>query len=197
MKQVLVLLTFVVFIVSCTEEPVSLPKPRAYPRIIFPEKTYQQFDTGFCQFTFEYPKYASIEQDTTYFDQKAPNSCWFNIIVPQLGSYIYCTYYPLGKENTFDEVVKDAYDFADKHNIKANYIDELPIRKPGNVSGMIFNIEGPVASNFQFFLTDSTKHFLRAALYFKTQAKPDSLAPVLEFMKEDIVHMINTFEWKK
>lgn len=191
------ILVSLIVLTGCTQSPVSLPKPRSYPRIIFPEKTYQQFDTNYCHFTFEYPTYAIIERDSTYFDEKAPDDCWFNIVVPQLGSYIFCTYYPLGNKNKFDKVVNDAFQFADKHNIKADYIDEIPIRKPGHVSGMIFNIEGAVASNFQFYLTDSTTHFLRGALYFKTQPKPDSLAPVIEFLKEDIVRMINTFEWKK
>ena len=85
---------------------------------------------------------------------------------------------------------------VDWHNKKANYIEEQGIRLPNGASGFIFNIEGPAASPLQFFLTDSTRHFLRGALYFNTSVNPDSLAPVLDFVKKDIFHMIETFEWK-
>ena len=96
----------------------------------------------------------------------------------------------------FEKLRNDAFSLANKHNIKANYIDELPIEKPNGVRGFVFNIEGPVASPFQFYLTDvEDQHFLRASLYFNTQARPDSLAPVLDFVKTDLMHLINTFEW--
>jgi gliding motility-associated lipoprotein GldD len=197
MKNYLFLLLCIFILSSCGEDKAITPKPRSYPRIIFPERAYQQFDTNFCNFTFEYPKYAVIEQSKEYFGSPPPNSCWFNIVVPQFAAYIYCTYYPLGKENKFDKVVNDAFTFADQHTIKADYIDELPINKPGHVSGMIFNIEGDVASSFQFYLTDSTKNFLRGALYIKAHTNQDSLAPVINFMKTDVMQMINTFKWKK
>jgi gliding motility-associated lipoprotein GldD len=83
-----------------------------------------------------------------------------------------------------------------EHNKKATFIDEVRFEKPNSVSGFIFNLEGPVATPFQFFMSDSTEHFLRGALYFNTQIRPDSLAPLYEFVKQDISHMINTFAWR-
>jgi gliding motility-associated lipoprotein GldD len=191
-------LTFVVFsLFSCKEESSQTPKPRSYPRVVYPEKKYVPFDTSFCEFTFEYPAYATIVQDTSFFGEKPEDACWFNIYVPEFQSLIFCTYYPLGKKNTLNKVVNDAYKLAGVHNKKANFIDEIPVKLPDNVSGTIFEIEGPVASTYQFFLTDSTKHFLRGALYFNVRTNQDSLAPVVDFMKKDVVHMINTFKWKK
>ena len=84
---------------------------------------------------------------------------------------------------------------ADWHNKKANYIDEMRIERAGNVSGFAFVIDGPAASPFQFYLTDSTQHFLRGALYFNTQARPDSMAPIYQFVEADILKMIETFRW--
>ena len=94
-----------------------------------------------------------------------------------------------------EELKTDAFELADWHNKRANYIDEMIIQKGNSVSGFAFLIEGPAASPFQFYLTDSTEHFLRGSLYFNTEARPDSLAPVYEFIEEDLVHMIETFEW--
>lgn len=182
---------------QCKSESLPTPKPRSYPRVVYPEKKYIPFDTSFCQFTFEYPAYASIIQDTSFFGEQPADVCWFNIYVPQFQSLIFCTYYPLGKKNNFYKVLSDAYKLAGVHNKKANFIDEIPIDRPGDVHGTIFSIEGPVASTYQFYLTDSTRHFLRGALYFNARTNQDSLAPVVEFMKKDVQHMINTFEWKK
>jgi len=192
------LVLFSTLILSCGDPAVLTPKPRAFPKIEFPEKTYQKFSGEFCEFTFNYPKYAKIQQDEYYFEDNAPHACWFDINVPELNGKIHCSYVPLDKRiNTLDEMRSDAFQLVGKHNLKASYIDELPIEKPDGTFGYAFDIEGPVASPFQFFLTDGKEHFVRGALYFNSQAKPDSLAPMYEFMKTDIMELINTLEWKE
>jgi len=190
------ILLIMVALFSCKSDNLPTPKPRSYPRVIYPEKKYVAFDTNFCEFTFEYPAYAQIIQDTSFFGNKPVDECWFNIYVPQFQSLIFCTYYPLGSKNKFFKVLNDAYKLAGIHNKKANFIDEIPIDLPGKVYGTIFSIEGPVASTYQFFVTDSTRHFLRGALYFNARTNQDSLEPVANFMKQDIQHMIKTFKWK-
>ena len=162
----------------------------------YPEKNYQKFTEPYCNFTFEYPSYAHIEQEKSFFNEKPIHPCWFDIFMPQFDAKIHCSYYPINETNNFDQLTSDAFTMANQHNLKANYIDDLIISKPNRVGGIVFNIEGPVASPFQFFLSDSTSHFLRGALYFNTQARPDSLQPVIDFVKTDIMHMINTFDWK-
>jgi gliding motility-associated lipoprotein GldD len=196
MKQSLFLSIVLISLITACEEPTFTPKPRGFPRVILPEKGYQKFGENYCGFTFDYPKYASIEQDTLFFDEKAPSDCWFNIKVPSLNAVIYCSYYDIDGKNTFEKLRGDAFNLAGKHNLKADYIDELPVNKPNGISGFVFNIEGPAACPFQFYLTDSTRRFMRGALYFNAQARPDSLKPVVEFIKTDIMQMINTFEWK-
>jgi gliding motility-associated lipoprotein GldD len=183
-------------LISC-EETVYTPKPRGYPRVIFPEKSYQKFDANYCSFVFDYPKYATIERDSLFFDQKAPSECWFNIKIPSLNAVIYCSYYDIDGKNTLEKLKGDAFQLAGKHNIKADYIDEFPVNKPNKVSGFIFDIQGPAACPFQFYLTDSTKHFMRGALYFNAASKPDSLKPVVEFLKQDVTQLVNSFEWTR
>jgi gliding motility-associated lipoprotein GldD len=182
---------------TACEEGTFTPKPRGFPKITFPAKEYQQFDRNFCQFSFEYPKYAQIVQDTTFFDEKPADECWFDLYVPQYDARIHCSYYPIDKVNTFEKMRSDAFTLAGKHNVKADFIDEIRIQKSNNVSGFLFDIQGAAASPFQFYLSDSTKHFMRGALYIKAESRPDSLQPLFDFMKKDIVHLINTFEWNK
>lgn len=195
MNKSLFILLLGLFVWMSCEDVVYTPKPRAYPKVDYPEKVYQPFDKNYCQFTFEYPKYAEVLQDTLFFDERPTHPCWFDIVIASLDARIHCSYYPITRENTFDKLNSDAFDLANKHNLKANYIDDFIIQKPNGVSGIAFNLEGAVASPFQFILTDSTNHFMRGSLYFNTQAKPDSLAPVVNFVKTDIMHLINTFEW--
>ncbi|MBK8720949.1 MAG: hypothetical protein IPL95_01290 [Saprospiraceae bacterium] len=181
---------------SCEDAPY-VPKPKVYPKINFPEKKYQPFDKNYCKFSFEYPVYAQIQQDTMFFEEKPNNPCWFNIHFPELNADIHCSYYNITGKKSFDKLVNDAHELANKHNIKADYIDEMKIQKPNHVSGFVFDIEGPAASPFQFYLTDSTRHFMRGSLYINAKTNPDSLAPVYKFLKEDILQLINTFEWNK
>lgn len=194
MKLKLNLFFIVLTLFSC-QETITLPKPRAYPKIEFPEKKYVPFDENYCHFTFERPSYTLVEQDTAFFDEKPIDPCWFNLYYPDFNCRIYCSYYPISPENPFSKLNKDAFNLAMEHNQKATYIDEVKFEKPNNVSGFIFDLEGPVATPFQFYMTDSTTHFLRGALYFNTQIRPDSLEPLYDFVKEDVSHMINTFAW--
>lgn len=194
---------FSLFLVFCLlpfaacDDEVAVPKPRAYPRVIYPEKAYKPFDAAYCDFTFEQPVYATVERDTTFFEKKPDSDCWFNLDVPALNAKIYCSYYPIASRARFDELVQDAFTMTQKHNVKASYIAETPVhRSADRVHGILFSVDGPAASSYQFFLTDSTDHFLRGALYFNTQSRPDSLAPVIDFMKKDVDRLMATLQWK-
>lgn len=179
------------------EEQVLVPKPRTYPRVIFPQRGYRAAEAVDCPFTFEQPVYSSIERDTTFFEERPPSDCWFNINIPSLNAKIYCSYYPVSSRSRFDELVQDAFTMTQKHNVKASYIEEIQVERPAQrVYGIVYDVQGPAASPYQFFLTDSTHHFLRGALYFHTQARPDSLAPVVAFVKTDVNHLIETLKWK-
>ena len=190
-----IILVFCFLLFAC-EDIVYTPKPRGFPKVDYPEKSYTSFEADYCNFSFERPEYSVIERDTLFFDEKPIHPCWFDIFIPQYDARIHCSYYPIDEINNFDKLTNDAFVMANKHNLKANYIDDLVIQKPNGIGGIVFNIEGPVASSFQFFLSDTTANFFRGALYFNTQARPDSLKPVIEFVKTDIMHMINTFEWE-
>jgi gliding motility-associated lipoprotein GldD len=194
--RILSVLGVFMFVFSGCEDYVPVPKPRAYPRVVYPEKAYRTFNESNCQFTFEMPQYAQIEQDSTFFDGRPESDCWFNINVPTLNAQIHCSYYPVTNRARLDELVQDAFTMAQKHNIKANYIEEIPVHRTADrVHGIIFAIEGATASSYQFFVTDSTTNFLRGALYFNTPSRPDSIAPVLDFMRQDINKMVETLRW--
>jgi gliding motility-associated lipoprotein GldD len=95
-----------------------------------------------------------------------------------------------------NELVKDAYTFANNHNIKANMIEDSVFTTENGVKGVFFHIGGDVATNYQFFLTDSVHHFFRGALYFDSTPNEDSLAPINAFLLKDLTHLVNTFRWK-
>ncbi len=199
MRFLTILLVFAIIFATSCEEPILTPKPRAYPRVIYPEKVYQPFTESYCNFTFEYPKYAEIRQDTAFFDEKPEHPCWFNIEVPSLNCKIHCSYADVSKKNPADKLKTDAFKMTDWHNKKATYIEEKPfINRGKNVKGMLFEVDGPVASKYQFFVMDTLeqKYFFRGALYFYSPPNPDSLAPVYDFMKLDLMKMLETFEWK-
>lgn len=194
---IIAILFFTITLFSCGDDVVQTPKPRGFPKIEFPERgQLLNFTERYCDFVFRYPSYAQVIQDSLFFDDKPEHPCWFDIYIPTFDAKVHCTYYPIDKDNSFEKLRDDAFTMVNKHNMKATYIDELKIQKPNGVGGYVFNVEGAAASPFQFYLTDTTNHFLRGALYFNTQSKPDSLAPVVDFVKYDIMGMINSFDWK-
>ncbi|MEL6865995.1 MAG: hypothetical protein AAFP19_16330 [Bacteroidota bacterium] len=197
LKNIAFLSLLILIFNACGTEMSISPKPRGFPKVIYPEKTYQTFKGNYCDFAFEYPTYARIQQDTLFFDEAPTHPCWFDILIPDFDARVHCSYHAINQRNTFEKLREDAFKLANKHNVKASYIDEFPIKKPNEVSGFAFSIEGPAASPFQFFLSDEKNHFIRGSLYFDTQARPDSLAPILDFVKKDLMQLINTFEWEK
>jgi len=191
------LLLFGAFILLCCSAACNnesyVPKPRGYFHIKFPKKEYLSYDAG-CPFSFEYPKYATIEPDR----ERDAGTCWNNLSFPQFNARLHLTYYDVSSAKEYYGLVEDARTLAFKHTVKANAIDQKLINFPERkVYGIYYAIEGNTASSVQFFLTDSAKHYFRGALYFNERPQYDSIAPVVSFIKKDIERMIDTFKWKK
>lgn len=169
------------------------PKPRGFLRMDLPAKKYQVFDTV-GPYSFEYPQYAQVIHEPPEKNQKSVQR--FNVGFGNLNGTIHCTYVPLS--GNLDTLIEDAVDFVYRHVPKATTIAKTSIiREEDQVFGMVFNIKGKsVASTYQFYLTDSTRHFLRGALYLNTIPDNDSLKPVIDFLKQDVDHMMQTLRWK-
>lgn len=168
------------------------PKPRGYFRIELPEKTYHPISTD-CPYTFDIPQYAKVEPDRSSDTQP----CWIDVHFPRFNARIHISYMTISSRDNFNELVEDAHTFAFNHTIKATAIDQQRVRHPeAKIYGLKYEISGNTASNIQFFLTDSTKHYLRGALYFNEKPRLDSIQPVLDFIKADIDTLINSLRWK-
>lgn len=176
---------------SCEDEYV--PKPKGYNRIDVPSHTYQSL-TEKHPYTFKYSTHAKILKDSSFIAE--PH--WIDIYYPQFQANIQITYKPIkGKSKGLSEHIDDSHKLAYKHNIKAYSIDQVDIKTPNGNYATVFELTGEVPSQFQFYLTDSSHHFLRGAVYFRTATANDSLAPLIEYMKYDVMELLNTLEWKE
>jgi gliding motility-associated lipoprotein GldD len=187
-------LCFIFIFWGCEE--AFVPKPRGYFKINFPQKEYVSFDRPDYPYSFEYPTYATVVKDSTFFGDPTENPWWINIDFPQFNGRIYVSYKTLTSQQQFIKVLQDAFKLTSKHTTKAYSIDDSLFRNNQGVSGLFFKVGGEVATANQFFLTDSTKHFLRGALYFDATPNEDSLSVVNRFLMEDMRHLIQTFRWK-
>jgi gliding motility-associated lipoprotein GldD len=189
------LIPVMVFLPACGNGDPDNPKPRIFPRVDYPERAYTGFEMEACPFVFEYPTYADIDKDKRFFGEDPIHPCWFDIVFEHFDARLYMSYYPIESRADYDKFVTDAYKIANQINKRSDFMDEFVVSR-GNVGGIILEFEGHAASPMHFYLTDTTNHFLRGALYFNTSVRPDSLAPVIEFLKVDVAHAIGTFEWK-
>jgi gliding motility-associated lipoprotein GldD len=171
-------------------------RQKGYFKIDFPKHEYRSFDAPGYPYTFEYPVYANVVKDSTFFGDETENGYWINIDFPRFGGRIYMSYKEVGKTN-FEKLVNDAYKMTFKHTSKASEITDSLMRTPMGVTGMFFQVGGNAATARQFFVTDSVNHFLRGALYFDATPNEDSLGVVNDFLQEDMKHLINTLRWKK
>jgi gliding motility-associated lipoprotein GldD len=186
-------IVYCLFVISCgsDKDDIVTPKPFAYFRIDLPEKKYSVFSDA-CPFEFEYPSnYARVLPDS----EKNADPCWKNIVYPRFGAEINLSYKPIN--NNLNTYLDDSWALATRHQVKASGMPETSIRRDSaKVYGLLFEIEGNAASSLQFYVTDSTHHFLRGALYFYAHPNYDSLAPVIAFLKKDVEKMITTLKWK-
>jgi len=184
------LLLAILALVGC--EPQYLPKPLGYNRLILPEHAYTTLpDT--LPYMFEYSRAATLLADTSRIHEKF----WIEIYYPEMKSNIHITYKAIQNKKLLKEYLDDSYTLTAKHQVKAYAINEVVTRTPSGKTAVIEELEGEVPSQFQFTITDSAKNFMRGALYFNTKVANDSLAPAIEYMKKDIMQLINTLQWKQ
>jgi gliding motility-associated lipoprotein GldD len=189
------------------------PRPRGYFTIDFPERSYVKFQEQGFPYQFEYPAYGRIVRDSSLFDGATDNPYWINIDFPGFNGRIYLSYKAIGGNsvfkvkrgeqyvdsmalNTFEGLVDEAYRMTFKHTSKASGISDSIFTTLQGVSGAYFRVLGNAATARQFFVTDSTRHFLRGALYFDTTPNEDSLSVVNDFLETDMKHLIETFRWQ-
>lgn len=189
-----ILIVFILF-TGCRQH--YTPKPRGYFRIDFPEKTYSTLQ-GNYPYSFDVADYAVIQKD----EKNPGKQDWINVSVPANKAQLHISFYDLNasvkpKNEILYELMEETRELAYKHSVKASAIDEQIFINPGRkVFGTIYNIKGNAASPMQFFLTDSTSHFLRGALYIREVPNIDSLRPVINFLEPDVIHLIETTSWK-
>ncbi|PZX16911.1 gliding motility-associated lipoprotein GldD [Breznakibacter xylanolyticus] len=180
-------LVLLIVVTACGDAP--MPKPRGYFRITMPEKKYQPMPDGY-PYRFEYPVYANIEKDK---DANA-EPYWINVAFPAMKAKVHISYRNIQKN--FNTLEEDSHMLAYKHTVKADAINERYFINPDKkVYGVYYEIKGDAASRIQFVVTDSLRHHLRGSLYFNVTPNKDSLAPVVDFVSRDVLHMMETFEW--
>lgn len=190
MNRLLASLVCILMLAACREQ--LSPKPEGYNRIELPDHAYQELPDSF-PYTFEYSRHATLLPDSSWLAE----DFWIDLYYPEIDASITISYKDVQQNpDTLNGLLRDAFKLTAKHQIKAYAIEETIIQTPLGKTAVVSELEGEVPSQFQFFSTDSNSHFLRGALYFNTATKNDSLAPSIEYVKVDILHMLNTLQWK-
>ena len=184
--------------VSCSRG--NTPKPYGYYRIATPDTAYTDFQSSILNSQFSILNYPytfalsrnAVVQPRTDVDEPY----WINIVYPSLNATIHCSYKPV--RNNLRELTNDALEFVYRNASFATAIPEQEYMHPeAHVYGVLFDLEGNTASSCQFFVTDSTRHFFRASVYCNCPPNADSLAPVYQYLRSDVIKMVETFEWTK
>ena len=185
------MLAGLILLTAC-EESVYLPKPPGYNRIDLPESSYQVLPDTF-PYQFSFSTYAQLSRDSG----KNAERYWTNLYYKDFDALLQITYKDLTDEkNDAAVLLNEAFELAMKHSVKAYGIDETLVVMPHGQIASVAQLEGEVPTQLQFFTSDTSRHFFRGALYFNIATKNDSLEPVINFIKKDVLHMLNSFEWK-
>ncbi|GAB6012086.1 gliding motility lipoprotein GldD [Viscerimonas tarda] len=178
------------FLLACTE---YTPKPLGYNRIDIKEPAYKTYDN--TNFSFLYSDLACIDTLSAGKSSDA-TGLWLNIVYPDYKARIYCSYFSVTQPE-LKKAMEDSHRLAYGHVLMADGIRQtLYTNKENRVSGIIFDIDGNVATPIQFFLTDSLSNFFRASFYYDAQVNQDSVSPVTELIRTDIVKMLESFRWE-
>lgn len=178
-------LLIIVLCISCKER--YSPKPNGYLRIDLQEKKYKLFKPENCTFSF---------MASEYFQLINKGNCWIDLIYPKHNATIHMTYKDI--ENDLNRLLEDSRNMVYKHTIKADAINEkLYLNNNQKIYGTLYDIKGEAASSVQFHLTDSLNHFIRGALYFNTNINYDSLAPIINYLRDDVLNIMESLTWEK
>ncbi|MEZ0608340.1 gliding motility lipoprotein GldD [Fibrella sp. WM1] len=192
----LLLALIYLFIAACGSSKESadyVPKPKGYPRIDLPTARYVALEPGH-PYQFQVNQIARVLPDT--FKRAEPH--WIFVYYPTLKATVQLTYKPVNNDiERLRNLLGDAYKLTAKHNVKAYSIQQQKVKLKNGIAASLISLEGEVPTQFQFVTTDSTRHFLRGALYFDTAIANDSLAPVIDYVRADMMQMLNTLVWKK
>ncbi|WP_226389809.1 gliding motility lipoprotein GldD [Penaeicola halotolerans] len=189
-KRYLVAVVLLILSVSCEED--YLPKPKGYNRIDLPDHRFEPL-LGSFPYTLEKSQLATFVPDTSRYSEPG----WGNIRYELFDAEINLTYKKIKDKQSLKDYMEDSYKLTSKHQVRAYAIEERALMTPQGYTGVVSELEGQVPTQFQFYLTDSTENFIRGALYFNTAMKNDSLAPVIEYIKVDMAHLMNTLKWKE
>lgn len=210
-KLFLLLIVFTGFI-ACNSNYTS--KKTGYFKIDLPKKQYRLFNEPGFPYSFEYPVYADIVKDSTYFDTNPENDYWRNIDFKELNAKIFLSYKIVGGKalykikqssgsykdsvgiNIYDKMINDAFNLTNKNDDVATSKKDSLFKTENGIGGLLFKLGGNAATQRQFFMTDTTQNFIRGALYFYSSPNADSVKPVVDFIQQDIDHLISTFKWK-
>ncbi|MBC7846748.1 MAG: gliding motility lipoprotein GldD [Flavobacterium sp.] len=177
------LLVVLFSVLSCKD--AVLPKPSSYLRLDYPLAEYANFENK-CAFTFEMNSEAII---------KGEKDCGFTITYPKMKATIYLTYKPVN--NNIDKLLRDAQKLTYEHVIKADDILEQPyLNSEQKVYGMFYRVDGNAATNSQFYVTDSIKHFVTGSVYFYAKPNYDSIMPAASYLRNDMQRLMETMKWK-
>ncbi len=177
---------------ACEDEKnLATPRQRGFQRINFPERVQQKYVLTQCNYSFEQPNYVVVELNSY------PNAeeCWYNIEYKPFGATLHLSYKSVENREELFKLLNDSRQMVFKHVMRADQIIENYINT-NQFHGIFYELDGSTATNAQFYVTDSTHHFLRGSLYFNSKTNQDSIAPVLKHLKEDMIQLINTLNWK-
>ena len=179
--------------VSACRNGNETPKPQAYLRIDLPPHAYSVCDTAALPFTFEMSNLAEVQ-----WKKNLPRDKWFTIAYPKYKGYVFMTYKAMNGVKDLRAQIDTSYKFVEGHFSYSSGIDENRFMdREHKLSGTTYHLKGQnVASTYQFWVTDSNRHFLRGALYIDCTPNNDSLAPVLEYIQDDIDHLIESIRWR-
>jgi gliding motility-associated lipoprotein GldD len=185
MRKSIFLFFILICFSACQED--QQPKPKGYLALDYPSHEYEKVFLN-CPFYFEKNKIAEISP------AMKKNYCWFNLEYPLLNGTIFITYKPVN--GNLEELLIDAQKMPLQHTIKADAIEGKEyIDARNRVFGNFYEVSGDAASQAQFYVTDSTTHFLTGSAYFNAQPNYDSIVPAAAYLKKDIRHLMESVRW--
>jgi len=171
---------------ACNDQETFVPKPSTFLELNLPERSYENY-TDRCGYSFNKPSYFK-------FNDVAGSECNRDIELSTLNGVLHLS--RMDMDTTLDAYVNYSIDKVGEHKVMATAIyDTSFVRSDAKVFGTLFELQGNVASPFQFYLTDSTTRFLSGVLYFNSRPNYDSILPTLEFVKQDLYEFMKTLEW--
>lgn len=175
---------------NCTGDKagVAIPRRHAYPRIELPQENYYDVNVGCNEL------HISVNDVATYNRRTAEDgkTCFIDVSYPKINTTIFYTITPVD-HTTIEDVIANRLERI-RLNLGDRDTELIEFNSTEGFENKVLVSHGDISTPVQFISTDGGNVVVSGVAFIKeaSPATADSIAPIVDVMRREVVHSLKT-----